>query len=67
VPVNSVADTVLRAWSWWIEVVPELASDARAFRLRNTCGVWVTEANYPDAFAVVTEAIEEGPGSHAIS
>ena len=36
---------VLRAWSWWRDVLPELATYPHAFRLRNSQRVWVTEGN----------------------
>jgi hypothetical protein len=50
---------VLRAWSVWIEAVPGLATYSRAFRLRNSQRVWVTEGNCPDGFGAITAAIDQ--------
>ena len=56
---RSAVIVVLRAQSWWIDVVPGLATYPRAFKLRNTQRVWVTEGNCPDGFRAITRAIDE--------
>lgn len=49
---------ILRAWTAWVDAVPQLASYPRAYRLRNRQRVWLTQNNCPDGWQAITGAIE---------
>ncbi len=56
---RSAVIVVLRAWSSWVDAVPELAEYAPVFRLRNTQRVWVTEGNCPDGWRAITQTLDQ--------